>query len=80
MEDKNILKIRGTEVNIETTEDLKKGSVFQDEYDHAFLVVQGIINRNMEKKEKEDYRIISLATSEENEKNSYIRKRSCISR
>lgn len=60
MEDKNILKIRGTEVNIETTEDLKKGSVFQDEYDHAFLVVQGIINRNMEKKEKEDYRIHNI--------------------
>lgn len=54
MEKEKVLKIKGTEVRIESTEDIKEGSFFQDEYDQTFLVVQRIIDRNMESREQYD--------------------------
>lgn len=46
MKEDNILKIKGSEVRIETTEEIVEGSYFNDEYIHAFQIVQGIIDRN----------------------------------
>lgn len=46
MKENNILKIKGSEVRIETTEEIVEGSYFNDEYIHAFQIIQEIIDRN----------------------------------
>lgn len=46
MKRENVLKLGGTEARIESTEEIKRGSFFKDEYEQAFLVVQRIIDQN----------------------------------
>lgn len=60
MKEDNILKIKGSEVRIETTEEIVEGSYFNDEYIHAFQVVQGIIDRNFSRNPSSEMKIHNI--------------------